>query len=261
MAAKPSNREPRPAAPPRPQPVLLAGRRGDRAAPDRPLRGARGRVRDPRADRCPARPRGGAAGGSCGTASRSSASRRPRSSAPASACAALNYVTYLGSTLAAALAGPAAGPRPLHDRSADGRRRRPRRREALRGAAARDQRGRLPRDRDQARRLENPVLVGVLRQLVRLYLKRADRVVAIGETMRQRLEAKGAPGERIRVIPNWIDTRTITPQRARERVEGARRARGHGSSSCTRATSAMPRTSTCSFGRRPSCATSTTSGS
>jgi colanic acid biosynthesis glycosyl transferase WcaI len=56
------------------------------------------------------------------------------------------------------------------------------------------------------------VLVGVLRQLVRLYLKRADRVVAIGETMRQRLEAKGAPGERLRVIPNWIDTQAITPR-------------------------------------------------
>ena len=69
----------------------------------------------------------------------------------------------------------------------------------------------FPEIATKLRRLENPVLVGVLRQLVRLYLKRADRVVAIGETMRRRLEAKGAPGERLRVIPNWIDTEAITP--------------------------------------------------
>jgi colanic acid biosynthesis glycosyl transferase WcaI len=62
------------------------------------------------------------------------------------------------------------------------------------------------------KRLENPVVIGVLRALVSLYLRRADRIVAIGETMRRRLEAKGAPSERIRVIPNWVDTDAITPQ-------------------------------------------------
>jgi glycosyltransferase involved in cell wall biosynthesis len=70
----------------------------------------------------------------------------------------------------------------------------------------------FPEIATKLRRLENPVLVGVLRQLVRVYLQRADRVVAIGETMRQRLEAKGAPGDRLRVIPNWIDTSAITPR-------------------------------------------------
>jgi glycosyltransferase involved in cell wall biosynthesis len=30
--------------------------------------------------------------------------------------------------------------------------------------------------------------------------------------MRRRLEAKGAPAERISVIPNWVDTEEITPQ-------------------------------------------------
>ena len=70
----------------------------------------------------------------------------------------------------------------------------------------------FPEIATKLRRLENPILVGVLRQLVLLYLKRADRVVAIGETMRQRLEAKGAAGERLRVIPNWIDTGSITPR-------------------------------------------------
>ena len=45
----------------------------------------------------------------------------------------------------------------------------------------------------QLKRLENPVLVGVLRSLVGLYLRRADGIVAIGETMKRRLEEKGAP--------------------------------------------------------------------
>jgi colanic acid biosynthesis glycosyl transferase WcaI len=61
-------------------------------------------------------------------------------------------------------------------------------------------------------RLRNPAVVGVLGALVGAYLRRADRIVAIGETMRERLEAKGAPPERLRVIPNWVDTTAITPQ-------------------------------------------------
>jgi glycosyltransferase involved in cell wall biosynthesis len=63
----------------------------------------------------------------------------------------------------------------------------------------------------QLKRLESPLLVGVLRSLVGLYLRRADRIVAIGETMKRRLEAKGARPERIKVIPNWVDTKSITP--------------------------------------------------
>jgi glycosyltransferase involved in cell wall biosynthesis len=74
----------------------------------------------------------------------------------------------------------------------------------------------------QLKRLENPAVVALLRGLVSLYLKRADRVVAIGETMRRRLEDKGARRERLRVIPNWIDTQRLRPlegdnQWARER--------------------------------------------
>jgi colanic acid biosynthesis glycosyl transferase WcaI len=61
-------------------------------------------------------------------------------------------------------------------------------------------------------RLRNPVILGVLRALVGGYLRRADRIVAIGDTMRERLEAKGAAPERLRVIPNWVDTAAITPQ-------------------------------------------------
>ena len=61
-------------------------------------------------------------------------------------------------------------------------------------------------------RLTNPLVVGPLRALVGFYLRRADTVVAIGERMRERLIAKGAPPERVIVIPNWVDSSTITPQ-------------------------------------------------
>jgi len=64
----------------------------------------------------------------------------------------------------------------------------------------------------QLKRLENPVAMRLLRSLVRLYLRRADRIVAIGDTMRQRLEEKGAPADRISVIPNWVDTERLVPR-------------------------------------------------
>ena len=63
----------------------------------------------------------------------------------------------------------------------------------------------------ELKRLENKAMVELLRALIGLYLRRADRVVAIGETMRRRLEEKGAPPERLVVIPNWVDTGSITP--------------------------------------------------
>jgi glycosyltransferase involved in cell wall biosynthesis len=60
------------------------------------------------------------------------------------------------------------------------------------------------------RRIENPLVVGALRLAIRYYLERADRVVAIGDTMRGRLEQKGARPERLGVIPNWVDTKVLT---------------------------------------------------
>ena len=61
-------------------------------------------------------------------------------------------------------------------------------------------------------RLDNPALIGTLRRAIRFYLRRAERVVAIGDTMRQRLEEKGADARRLVVIPNWVDTKTLSPQ-------------------------------------------------
>jgi glycosyltransferase involved in cell wall biosynthesis len=60
-------------------------------------------------------------------------------------------------------------------------------------------------------RLKNPLVVRALDRLVRFYLRRADRLVAIGETMRGRLESKGAAPERISVIPNWVNTDALAP--------------------------------------------------
>jgi colanic acid biosynthesis glycosyl transferase WcaI len=64
----------------------------------------------------------------------------------------------------------------------------------------------------QLKRLENPAVMRLLRALVSLYLRRADRIVAIGDTMRSRLEMKGAPPDRVRVIPNWVDTQRLVPR-------------------------------------------------
>jgi colanic acid biosynthesis glycosyl transferase WcaI len=125
---------------------------------------------------------------------------------------ALNYATYLGSSLAVALRGP----RPdavvcMTDPPMVG---------DVALAVARRFRAPLlvismdvfPEIAVELKRLENPVAVALLRGLVGLYLRRAERVVAIGETMRRRLEQKGTPAERISVIPNWVDTEAITPQ-------------------------------------------------
>jgi colanic acid biosynthesis glycosyl transferase WcaI len=70
----------------------------------------------------------------------------------------------------------------------------------------------FPETAQRLGRLTNPFAVGTLRRVVSSYLRRADRIVSIGETMSQRLVAKGAPPERIVVIPNWVDTDEITPQ-------------------------------------------------
>jgi glycosyltransferase involved in cell wall biosynthesis len=62
------------------------------------------------------------------------------------------------------------------------------------------------------KRLDNRVLVGVLRAAIRFYLKRADRVVAIGDTMRAKLLEKGVAPDRVGVIPNWVDTSVLVPR-------------------------------------------------
>jgi glycosyltransferase involved in cell wall biosynthesis len=70
----------------------------------------------------------------------------------------------------------------------------------------------FPEIAERVKRLEQPLVLGALRKLVGLYLRRADRVVAIGETMKLRLVQKGASAARVEVIPNWVDTAELRPE-------------------------------------------------
>jgi glycosyltransferase involved in cell wall biosynthesis len=69
----------------------------------------------------------------------------------------------------------------------------------------------FPETAERLGRIQNGLVLRLLRTLVGFYLHRADRIVAIGETMRERLVAKGAPRDNVVVIPNWVDTTALTP--------------------------------------------------
>jgi glycosyltransferase involved in cell wall biosynthesis len=60
-----------------------------------------------------------------------------------------------------------------------------------------------------------------LRRLNRTLRSRAGAVVAIGRDMRARLEALGAPAERLHVIPNWSDSRVVRPLEGDSALRGA----------------------------------------
>ena len=97
----------------------------------------------------------------------------------------------------------------------------------------------------ELKRLRNPLLVELLRLLTSFYLRRADRVVAIGETMQRRLEAEGCAVGAAACDPE-LGRHRRDPSAAARTTPWASRARRStaASSSCTRATSAMHRTST-----------------
>lgn len=63
----------------------------------------------------------------------------------------------------------------------------------------------------ELQRLQNPIVLRILRVLIGHALRHADRIVAIGPVMQQKLIAKGAPADRTVVIPNWVDVDEITP--------------------------------------------------
>jgi glycosyltransferase involved in cell wall biosynthesis len=63
----------------------------------------------------------------------------------------------------------------------------------------------------ELQRLQNPILVRSLHALVGVGLRHADRVVAIGETMRVRLIEKGVDPSRVVVIRNWVDVDELVP--------------------------------------------------
>ncbi len=58
----------------------------------------------------------------------------------------------------------------------------------------------------------SPVVNAILEHLNRFLVRRASRIVALGDTMALRLvEGKGAPRSKISVIHNWADTTAIVP--------------------------------------------------
>lgn len=60
------------------------------------------------------------------------------------------------------------------------------------------------------------LLARVLDRLNRLVLKGADRVIVLGDCMREVISSKGVPEERIDVIHNWADGEKLTPLAAGE---------------------------------------------
>jgi colanic acid biosynthesis glycosyl transferase WcaI len=59
--------------------------------------------------------------------------------------------------------------------------------------------------------LRNKLLISLLRRQEAAVYRDAGRIVAIGESMKQRLMQKGIAAERIEVLPNWINPRDIVP--------------------------------------------------
>ncbi len=66
----------------------------------------------------------------------------------------------------------------------------------------------------------------VMAAISRAVLRRADRVVALGEEMRARCLAAGTPPERAVVIPNWSDAEAVRPVPSGENPLRARLAEG-----------------------------------
>jgi colanic acid biosynthesis glycosyl transferase WcaI len=60
-------------------------------------------------------------------------------------------------------------------------------------------------------RLTNPLVIGALGVIIGSYLRFADRVVVIGETMKKRIIEKGVSPDRVTVISNWGDAERVSP--------------------------------------------------
>ncbi|MCH9699509.1 MAG: glycosyltransferase family 4 protein [Gammaproteobacteria bacterium] len=59
--------------------------------------------------------------------------------------------------------------------------------------------------------VKNPVLIDVLKKQAQRMFSDSEHVVAIGPALRQRLIQQGRADQQVSVLPNWIDTRTVTP--------------------------------------------------
>lgn len=59
--------------------------------------------------------------------------------------------------------------------------------------------------------LKSRFLLGLLERANRLSYRSADCIIVLGEDMRQRLLAKGVAPEKIALVPDWVDCRSIRP--------------------------------------------------
>ena len=96
----------------------------------------------------------------------------------------------------------------------------------------------------ELKRLSNPVVISLLGAITSFALRRADRVVAIGDTMSRRLEEKGVEPRPDARDPELGRHRVAHAAAARQRLGARATGSPTASSSCTRATSATRRTST-----------------
>lgn len=60
-------------------------------------------------------------------------------------------------------------------------------------------------------RLRPGLVLGLLGRLERWVYSVADKIVVVGEGMRENLLGKGVPADKVAVIHNWVDTREIRP--------------------------------------------------
>lgn len=59
--------------------------------------------------------------------------------------------------------------------------------------------------------VRNPVVTGAARALERLQYRLSRRLVVLGEASRALIQAKGVPGDRLDVLPVWLDPEEIRP--------------------------------------------------
>lgn len=59
--------------------------------------------------------------------------------------------------------------------------------------------------------LRSPLLIALFRRLERFIYRQAALVTVISEGAKQNLARKGVPGEKIAVIPNWVDVEYVRP--------------------------------------------------
>ena len=62
-------------------------------------------------------------------------------------------------------------------------------------------------------KLKPGLLTTMLRWTTQVGLRRADRIVVLGEDMRQKVLRRGISPSRIAIVPNWADTANVRPRR------------------------------------------------